>query len=191
MSTNNNISSLQALLAHLWRAVVPSRRSDANREVRCQLVMGTRQRIQPPIPEKYFGNAHLIGNVTTSAGNLLKHGLGWAALQINKVVASQTTKEVRMNVEHWMKAPKIYKRPGLTSNNKFIAVSSPRFNVYGNDFGWGRPIAVRTGPSNMFDGSLTLFSGAEEGSMDFESCLLPETLQAMLEDAEFMEALAS
>nr|POF08689.1 putative acetyltransferase [Quercus suber] len=107
--------------------------------------MGTRQRIQPPLPEKYFGNALLIGNVTTSAGNLLKHGLGWAALQINKVVASQTTEE-------------------------------------------GRPIAVRTGPSNKFDGSLTVFSGAEEGSMDFESCLLPET---MLEDAEFLEALAS
>ena len=87
-----------------------------------------------------------------------------------------------------MKAPKIYKRPGLTSNNKFITVSSPRFNVYGKDFGWGRPIAVRTGPSSKFDGSLTVFSGAEEGSMDFESCLLPET---MLEDAEFMEALAS
>ena len=131
------------------------------------------------------------GNVTTSAGNLLEHGLGRVALQINKVVASQTTEEERKNVEHWVKAPKIYKRPGLTSNNKFTTVSSPQFNVYGNDIGWGRPIAVRTGPSNKFDGSLTVFFGAEEGSMDFESCLSPETLQAMLEDAEFMDALAS
>uniref|UniRef100_A0A2N9G1T9 Uncharacterized protein n=1 Tax=Fagus sylvatica TaxID=28930 RepID=A0A2N9G1T9_FAGSY len=69
--------------------------------------------------------------------------------------------------------------------------SSPRFNVYGNDFGWGRPITVRSGVGNKFDGKLTVFPGAEEGSMDFEACLLHETLQAMADDAEFMEALTS
>ena len=63
--------------------------------------------------------------------------------------------------------------------------------MYGNDFGWGRPIAVRSGVGNKFDGKLTVFPGVEEGSMDFEACLSPETLQAMMDDAEFMEALAS
>uniref|UniRef100_A0A2N9G2G5 Acetyltransferase n=1 Tax=Fagus sylvatica TaxID=28930 RepID=A0A2N9G2G5_FAGSY len=54
--------------------------------------------------------------------------------------------------------------------------SSPWFNVYGNDFGWGRPIAVWTGFANKYDGKLAVFSGIEEGSMDFEACLSPETL---------------
>ena len=36
-----------------------------------------------------------------------------------------------------------------------------------------------------------MFPGIEEGSMDFEACLSPETLQAMADDKEFMEALAS
>nr|POE93731.1 putative acetyltransferase [Quercus suber] len=191
MGTNNNISSLQAVLAHFWRPVVRSRHTSANQEVHCRQVMGTRRRTQPPLPEKYLGNALVIGRVTTSAGNLLEHGLGWAASQINKLVASQTTEAVKKYMEDWVKAPKIPRPPRLTGDDALITVSSPRFNVYDNDFGWGRPIAVRTGPSNKFDGSLTVFPGTEEGSMDFESCRLPETLQAILEDAEFMEALAS
>ncbi|MCE7766904.1 hypothetical protein GQL56_30220, partial [Pseudomonas putida] len=70
--------------------------------------------------------------------------------------------------------------------NSLIASSSQRFDVYGNDFGWGRPIAVRSGAGNKHDGKMTIFSGVEEGSIDVEACLTPETLHAMGEDAKFM-----
>ena len=63
--------------------------------------------------------------------------------------------------------------------------------MYGNDFGWGKPIALRGGFGAKFDGSLLVFPGKEEGSFDFEVCLSPETLVAMGEDAEFMEAVAT
>ena len=63
--------------------------------------------------------------------------------------------------------------------------------MYDNDFGWGRPIAVRSGAGNKFDGKLTVFPRIKEGSMNFEACLLPETLQAMIDDSEFMETFAS
>jgi hypothetical protein len=82
---------------------------------------------------------------------------------------------MRKYVEDWVKAPKIVKLSSLVSNKLFIG-SSPWFNVYGNDFGWGRPIAVWTGFANKYDGKLAVFSGIEEGSMDFEACLSPETL---------------
>ena len=132
----------------------------------------------------------LFGNVTTTVGNLLEHGLSWVAWQINKVIASQTAEEVKKYIEDWLKAPKIFKFSGATSN-ELITGSSPRFNVYGNDFGWGRPITVRSGLGNKSDGKLTVFPGAEEGSIDFEACLSFETLQTMADDEEFMEALAS
>jgi hypothetical protein len=191
MGTNNvNISSLQAVLGHLWRSVIRSQRCSANKEIHYRVLVGMRRRVQPPLPDEYLGNAVLFGTVTTTAGNLLEHGLGWAAWQMNKMIASQTAEEVRKYVKDWMKAPKIFKLSSLTSN-AIGTGSSPRFNVYGNDFGWGRPIAVRSGVGNKFDGKLTVFPGVEEGSMDFEACLSPETLQAMMDDAEFMEALAS
>ena len=186
----NNISSLQAVLGHLWRSVVRNRHCSANQEAHYHVVVGMRQRIQPPLPEEYLGNAVLFGTVTTTVENLLEHGLGWVASQINKVIASQTVEEGRKCIEDWVKAPKISILRGVT-RNALITGSSPRFNVYGNDFGWGRPIAVRSGAGNKFDGKLTVFPGIEEGSMDFEACLSPETLQAMTDDSEFMETFAS
>lgn len=75
-------------------------------------------------------------------------------------------------------------------NNACFASSSPRFNFYGNDFGWGRPMAVRSGPANKVDGKITLFAGVEEGSVDVEACFLPETLQGMGNDTEFMQFIS-
>ncbi|XP_030926264.1 uncharacterized acetyltransferase At3g50280-like [Quercus lobata] len=184
------ISSLQAVLGHLWRAVVRSRRYSDNQEVHHRVLVGVRQRIQPPLPAEYVGNAVLFGNVTTTVGNLLEHGLGWVAWQINKMIASQTAEEVKKYIEDWVKAPKISTLGGVTSN-ALITGSSPRFNVYGNNFGWGRPITVRSGLGSKSDGNLIVFPGAEEGSIDFEACLSFETLQTMADDEEFMEALAS
>lgn len=189
MSTNN-ISSLQAVLGHLWRSVVRNRHCSANQEAHYHVAVGMRQRIQPPLPEEYFGNAILLGTVTTTVENLLEHELGWVASQINKVIASQTVEEGRKCIEDWVKSPKISILRGVTCN-ALITGSSPRFNMYGNDFGWGRPIAVRSGAGNKFDGKLTVYPGMEEGSMDFEACLSPETLQAMIDDSEFMETFAS
>ncbi|GFZ09882.1 hypothetical protein Acr_21g0004810 [Actinidia rufa] len=41
------------------------------------------------------------------------------------------------------------------------------------------------------DGKITLFPGAEEGSIDIEVCLSPETLLALGDDEEFMEAISN
>ncbi|RYR28664.1 hypothetical protein Ahy_B01g052799 isoform A [Arachis hypogaea] len=65
--------------------------------------------------------------------------------------------------------------------------SSPRFNVYGNDFGWGKPVAVRAG-SNIGEGMVVLFGGKEEGSVDVQVCLPYEILEAMESDSEFIDA---
>ncbi|PRQ48014.1 putative anthocyanin 6''-O-malonyltransferase [Rosa chinensis] len=75
------------------------------------------------------------------------------------------------------------------SSISLLTRSSPRFNVYGNDFGWGRPLAVPSEAVDKRSGKLTVFPGTKEGSVDFEVYLLPKILQAMGDDAEFMEAV--
>ena len=79
---------------------------------------------------------------------LCQHGLGWVAWQINKMIAYQTAKKAKKYRKDRVKVPKIFERIGLTSKNGLIIGSSPRFNVYGNDFGWERPIVVWTGVGN-------------------------------------------
>ncbi|CBI21397.3 unnamed protein product, partial [Vitis vinifera] len=120
---------------------------------------------------------------------LLELGLGHTAWQMNKMISIITEVEATNFCQSWVKTPKPFSRSNVTIGNAFITSSSPRFNIYGTDFGWGRPVAVRSGGGNKFDGTITVFQGAEEGSIDIEAILSPETLEAMMEDVEFMEVV--
>ncbi|XP_062074970.1 uncharacterized acetyltransferase At3g50280-like [Humulus lupulus] len=189
LPTMANISSLQAVMAHLWVSVTRNRRHlKPEQEVSYIIVVGLRQRTKPPLAESYFGNAVMFGTVKTTAGKLLKNGLGWAALQMNTVVASQTTEKAREYLKNWAESPKL-ETLQKESGSQLLTGSSPRFNVYGNDFGWGSPLAVRSGQANKYDGKLTVFPGPEQGSIDFEVCLRSETLESMAYDEKFLETL--
>jgi len=64
--------------------------------------------------------------------------------------------------------------------------SSPRFPMYDNNFGWGRPLAVRSGRANKFDGKISAFPGRDgTGTVDLEVVLAPETMEALESDPEF------
>ncbi|KAB2626484.1 hypothetical protein D8674_020102 [Pyrus ussuriensis x Pyrus communis] len=162
----NNISSLQALMAHHWRAITRCGHLNPDQVISYRVAVGLRQKLKAPLPKEYLGNALQGVSVKSTACELLQHGLGWAALHINKTIASLTAEEVKKILKDWEKAPSA----SITSSVSLLIGSSPRFNVYGNDFGWGRPVAVW---------------------IDFEVCLLPETVHAMAEDAEFLEAVAT
>uniref|UniRef100_A0A1J3J926 Putative acetyltransferase n=1 Tax=Noccaea caerulescens TaxID=107243 RepID=A0A1J3J926_NOCCA len=79
-SSELKISSLQAVLAHLWRSV--ARHSGLNREeeTRCMITADFRQRLNPPLEKECFGNVNRTGIATVTVGELLDNGLGWAAL---------------------------------------------------------------------------------------------------------------
>ncbi|KAK4437052.1 putative acetyltransferase [Sesamum alatum] len=166
----DKISSFQALIAHLWRSVTRCRNQLSIQKVNSQevdllLAVGTRSRI--PLPDGYFGNALYIVKTAANEAEILENGLGYTGLK-----------------NGW-KNPRVFNRGIYT----FAVTSSPRHNVYSTDFGWGKPIAVRSGKGQKGDGKMTFFPAAEPGGIDVEACLAPATLQAMEHDAEFMEAV--
>ncbi|KAJ9670696.1 hypothetical protein PVL29_026929 [Vitis rotundifolia] len=166
----HQISSLQTLLAHLWRSIIRNRRLPEDQETMHRFPIGMRSRLRPPLPLQYFGATVQLGVVTMKVGELLMLGLGLghAAWQLNKVIATYTEADQLLGI---------------------LASCSPKFSVYGNDFGWGRPVAVRSASANKTGAKTTLFPGAEEGSIDIEAFLMPEILQSVIEDAEFVETL--
>ncbi|KAK6164683.1 hypothetical protein DH2020_001547 [Rehmannia glutinosa] len=188
------ISSLQAIVAHTWRSIIRCRFATnlgSKETMTFEILMGARQRLKPTLPEEYFGNAVFPGTVTLETGKMLRNGLGWTAWQINRMVGSSDgpdkAKEFYIG---WIKKPNFLKFDGLPSNH-FILINSPKFNVYGNDLGWGKPVGVRTGRANSFNGRITVSGGLEEGSLEIEACLFAETLYALAEDKEFMEFVSS
>ncbi|KAK2657512.1 hypothetical protein Ddye_010564 [Dipteronia dyeriana] len=185
----HKISSLQALLSHVWRSAVRIKHLDPDQETCFIIVIGVRERLQPPLPQQYLGNAIQGGFITMKAAEVLEQGLGYVALQMNTMIAMHTEEEFRNYLESWRENPKIFRPDGVFASNCISASSSPRHNVYDTNFGWGSPIAVRSGPGSKSDGKITIFPGAKKGSVDIEACLSPETLQAMGDDVEFMEAV--
>ncbi|XWS45245.1 hypothetical protein CRYUN_Cryun15aG0119800 [Craigia yunnanensis] len=184
----NKISSLQALLSHLWRSVIRNKNLDPNEEIHYYVVIRARQRLHE-LPEQYFGNAVKTDQcVTVKVKELLEQGTGNIAWKMNRMVATNTEEDFKKVLELWIASPKLLKLASWT-NKALVTSSSPRFNIYGNNFGWGRPIAVRSGSANKFYGKITVYCGAEEGSIDIEACVSPETLDAGANDQEFMDTV--
>lgn len=68
---------------------------------------------------------------------------------------------------------------------------SPRFDMYGNQFGLEKPVTVCNGPGNKAIGVVCAWPGYEGGgSIDLEICLPPDSMKALETDAEFMAAVS-
>lgn len=70
-----------------------------------------------------------------------------------------------------------------TGSNASALSNYPRFDVYSNDFGWGKPAAVRGGSASKRNGKVTMFAGVEKASVDIEIRLAVETPQRVQNDA--------
>ncbi|KAI3807194.1 hypothetical protein L1987_23119 [Smallanthus sonchifolius] len=181
------ISTLQSLSAVVWRCVTRARRFLAEQETGCRLAVNNRSRMSPPLPKNYLGNSIQTVRVTTTAGELLDRSVGWTAWRLHKAVVSHGDKEIREYMDSWVKSPFVYKMGVFFDGNSIQMGSSPRFDMYGNEFGLGKGLAVLSGYANKFDGKVTLYEGREGGgSMDLEVCLLPENMAVFECDEEFM-----
>ncbi|KAL1216353.1 putative acetyltransferase [Cardamine amara subsp. amara] len=189
-SSDIKISSLQAVLAHLWRSIAKQSGLNKEEETYCRVAADFRQRLNPPLGKECFGNVASVGTAIATVGDLVEHGLGWAALQISKNVRSQTNENFRAFVENWVrngcKIPRIDVGSRM-GDHSLIVNNSPWFEVYDNDFGLGKPIAVRAGPTNG-SSKLVVFRGIEEGSIDVHAImnlsLWSDVLVNLLDDVE-------
>ncbi|XP_057860602.2 BAHD acyltransferase DCR-like [Cryptomeria japonica] len=180
------VSSFQALCGHLWQAVTRARGLGPDETATFQLSVNCRPRLIPPLPESYFGNAVQAIFVTSTAGELNRLPLSFPAGLLNSLIGGQRDGAIRESIGKWVKEPVVYKFEELVKNVLMVG-SSPRFEIYENDFGWGGPVALRCGTNNHFDGMVSAFPSREGGgSVEFEICLLPPTMNALEIDQDFI-----
>jgi len=149
--------------------------------------------MEPPLAEEYFGNSiHTLGAGTARSGELLGNGLGWAAWKLHLAVVNHNDRVVLGWMREWLECPLIYQLGRYFDPYCVMMGSSPRFNMYGNEFGMGKAVAVRSGYANKFDGKVTSYPGNEGGgSVDLEVCLSPLVMTALESDQEFMDSASS
>ncbi|PWA41155.1 Chloramphenicol acetyltransferase-like domain-containing protein [Artemisia annua] len=197
--TNNNvveligkeISSFQSLSALLWRAVTRARKFPDSKMTTFRMAVNCRHRLSPKLDKHYFGNAIQSIPTYATSGDVLSHDLKWCAEQLNKNVLSHDDTMVGHFVKNWENDPRCFPL-GNFDGAMLTMGSSPRFPMFDNDFGWGKPIAIRSGRANKFDGKISAFPGREGGgSVDLEVVLSPETMAGIESDPEFMEYVTS
>ncbi|XVF04210.1 hypothetical protein REPUB_Repub05bG0062700 [Reevesia pubescens] len=124
----DKISSLQALLSHIWRAVTRNRNLDPAEETNFFLAVGAKSRLNQ-LPEQYIGNAMQGGFITLKVKELLEHGLGNVAWQMNKFIASQSDEKMT-NFPKLLKERPVLLTASLAStiSNLLVLGGSPRFD---------------------------------------------------------------
>lgn len=187
---SNEISSLQAVIALMWRCVTRVRRLPHDTKTSCSLMICNRRRLNPPLSSDYFGSPIQIVKGTATAGDLMDNGLGWAAELLHETVTSHDDTAIKKLVEPWIRSPFIYKKSQMASLNAIHVGCSPRFDMYGCEFGLGKALAIRSGCNSKGDGKITMYPGREGGgSMDVEICLLPQHMIDIELDEELFSAL--
>ncbi|CAK9148965.1 unnamed protein product [Ilex paraguariensis] len=181
------ISSFQSICALLWRAVTRARKLPSAKTTTFRMAVNCRHRLDPKLGPYYFGSAIQSIPTYATAGDVLSRDLRWCADQLNKNVMAHDNATVRRFVEEWERDPRCFPL-GNFDGGMITMGSSPRFPMYDNDFGWGRPVAVRSGRANKFDGKISAFPGREGGgNVDLEVVLAAETMAGLELDSEFMQ----
>lgn len=144
--------------------------------------------MEPPLPEEYFGNVfYPLFTEATTVGELLENDLGWAARRVHAAVVKQDSKAVDEFMKKWLESPFVIQQGRLIDPYSVMMGGSPRFDMYGNEFGMGKAVCVRSGYANKFNGKVTSYPGSEGGgSIDLEITLPPLLMTALESEDEFM-----
>ncbi|KAK4748492.1 hypothetical protein SAY87_015078 [Trapa incisa] len=185
------ISSFKSLTALVWRSIIRARRFPDGQVTHCRMATNNRQRMAPPgLPQNYFGNCISAVAASTTAGELLGGGLGAAARLLHVALAEHTVEKIDEWLGEWLRYPSVYHIGRSFDPYSIMMGSSPRFNKYGNEFGLGKALTLRSGYANKFDGKVSAYPGREgRGSVDLEICLPPGIMAELEADPEFMVAV--
>ncbi|CAL5341101.1 unnamed protein product [Camellia sinensis] len=168
-------SRYEAVAGHLWRCTCKAREHENSQITKLYFAVNFRNRMLPPLPQGYFGNAYLRITASSQSGELMTRPLGHASSKIREAMEMVTDDYVRSAIDL------VKVQRDLTRFRTYHTVGSTQGHFYGNpnieitswiglplknvDFGWGKEIYM--GPANVaFDGKCFVFRGHDgDGSL--------------------------
>ncbi|XP_074565778.1 hydroxycinnamoyltransferase-like [Curcuma longa] len=172
-------STYVLLAAHVWRCACIARDLPPDQMTKIYIPTDGRHRVQPPLPQGYFGNVIFTATVIAAAGEVTppEGGPSPAAKMIQKALVRMDATylqsaldylEMQPNVKALVRGPHTFRCPSLNFN------SWARMPIHDADFGWGRPIFM--GPARIsYEGlSFVLPSAAGDGGLWLAISLQPD-----------------
>ncbi|KAH7428873.1 hypothetical protein KP509_09G021000 [Ceratopteris richardii] len=182
-----NRSSYEAVCAHVWRHVSIARGHSPDQKLSFIHVVNTRTKTQPPLSAAYFGNAAMWVSTEAMAGELMEEDLSTTANRLHATVKACDYRAWNGFLQ-WLEVhgpDEVFARCML-NGVRLRPSSSARFNVFGVDFGWGSPVAVRC-PCMELPGKVTFFpSPAGFGSMELTLALPASVMRQLLRQPHFL-----
>ncbi|XP_047336891.1 malonyl-coenzyme:anthocyanin 5-O-glucoside-6'''-O-malonyltransferase-like [Impatiens glandulifera] len=134
------VSSFTAVCSYIWTCLVKAEKGDITKEnVYLNINVDCRGRWEPPVPENYFGNCVTYRFAKAKVESLeAGDGVAVAAAAISEAIGSLGNGGVMKGAEKWLSEVSWTFR-----NEKVYGIGgSTWFDLYGADFGWGRPRKV-------------------------------------------------
>ncbi|THX25074.1 hypothetical protein D6D10_09995 [Aureobasidium pullulans] len=192
------VSTYDCIMAVLWRATtrakIPMLEPDMDKKINLTHAVNNRKILNPPLPDRYLGNAVSLAQVTPTATKdvIAEDALPAIALAIRSSISRITPESIQDSAE-WVAG--IENKSQININvDAFLgmdlaATSWQQMSSYTQqDFGFGVPKAVRF-PKPDWEGYVFVYPEREEG---VEVCvLLEDACQGRLREDEELGRYAS
>ncbi|QHO14140.1 hypothetical protein HN51_071525 [Arachis hypogaea] len=135
-------NTFDVLTACLWRCHTAALHwQNPNQEVRFMCVANARFepcRLNPPLPEGYYGNAFVLPAAVSTVAKLCGRPLSYA-LELVKKAKKEASEEYVHSTADLMA---IKGRPALSLTGSFIVSDITKFEIRDVDYGWGKPLYI-------------------------------------------------
>ncbi|XP_014522092.1 spermidine hydroxycinnamoyl transferase-like [Vigna radiata var. radiata] len=144
----------EAIAAHVWKCASKARGLDQNQPTLLRFSVDIRNRLIPPLPRNYIGNALTIGSASSHVGEILSSPLAHVAQKIRESVEMITHEFIRAQIDvirsqdHVNKARTLFF--GANEGKDALFFGNPNFRITSwlsmpmdeADFGWGKPVYI-------------------------------------------------
>nr|XP_043608335.1 shikimate O-hydroxycinnamoyltransferase-like [Erigeron canadensis] len=163
-----NYSSYEMLSGHVWRSVCKARGLKDDQDTKLYIATDGRARLQPTLPQGYFGNVIFTTTPIAVAGDLQSKPTWYAASKIHDSLAKMNNDYLKSALDYLEQQPdlKALVRGAHTFKCPNLGITSwARLPIYDADFGWGRPIFMGPGGISFEGLSFVLPSPVNDGSL--------------------------
>ncbi|KAL6497268.1 histone H3.1 [Orobanche gracilis] len=148
--TLTKCTTFEALSAFVWKARSDALNLKPDQEMKLLFAVDGRSRFNPPIPDKYFGNAIVLTNSLCKAGDLVGNPLSFGVQLVQEAVRMVTDDYMRSAIDYF-EATRA--RPSLGAT--LLITTWSRLSFHTTDFGWGEPVI--SGPVALPEKEVILF----------------------------------
>lgn len=164
-----HLSTFVVIYAYVLVCIVKTKAGERDKCVHFFFPADYRKRFDPPLPANYFGNCVFVHKAMTKASSVMEEiGIGIVAEKISDIIKGIDEKELYEGGEK-----RLTKSWDMEQGAQVIGVAgSIRFEVYGVDFGWGRPKKVEIVSTDR-TGAIALAESREGNGVEIGVVLSP------------------